>query len=144
MDISTYKDYEIGLSAGYFTIEGVTGTFDTYKKAAEKIDRLVSAESKTGFPVKVVNSMLEVGKITSINREEGKVWFSHDDGRRSIEEITGYRRKPRFFAANEANLALVKKDEELTKQILKLESERSELDHSLTEPLTFGIKEGNK
>jgi len=139
MEISTYRGYKITFEdwRGEFAIENVSGNYEKYKEATAKVDRLIKAESKEGFPMNVITGSMIAGKITSINREEDAAWFTNVKGDREKKRLTQYNYKPNFYQVNEENLALVKRYNEIGASINRLQTEREQLPKQLTEPINF-------
>jgi len=145
MKVATYKGYDIEFEdwRGYFTINGISGSFDKYKSATAKIDIVSKAEVKKNFPIDVISSDMKVGKLTSYNKVEKDAWFSPDKGRRGKECLVGYSGVARFFAANSNNLSAVHKYHELSNEIARLNKEQRKLEEALTEPIVLDMEMTN-
>jgi len=141
MKVATYKGYDIEFEdwRGEFIINGISGYFDRYKNATAKIDLVVKAESKKDFPIDVVTSSMQIGKITSYNIVEKTAWFSPDKGRRSRVRLVSYSSKAMFFTANSNNLLATQRHHELANEISQLNAEQMKLEESLTEPLVLDM-----
>lgn len=139
MKISEYKGYEIVFQEtnGQFSIRGVQGWFDKYKDATAKIDRVIKAETNENYPMDVVKTTMQVGKITSYNKVTGEAQFSPSSGSRTKDRVIDYSGKPRFYKANEGNLALAKRHQKISEVINKLSVEQRRLEKALTEPIIF-------
>lgn len=143
MKVAEHKGYEIDFTeiSGKFSINGIAGSFEIYKDATAKIDRVVKAETKENYLIVAIRSNMKSGKITSYNNEQKEVWFTADEGSRSKERVIDYMGKPNFYQVNENNLKVIKEYLELEKFVRQLTQQQRNLEKQLTDPITFNKEE---
>jgi hypothetical protein len=145
--VGEYKGYKFIYDTDQktFAAENPQGEEVGTGKTQDEIEKLIDADIKQRhkFPITVIKSTynsLTLGKITSMNLSDGTFWFVSEQKERSKESV---RYGSNFYLANETNLAIVAKVQELRKQIDALEKEIRETKMTLTEPITqqyFGIE----
>jgi len=143
MKLKDYKGYTIEVAEydGEFSITETEYRYPTLKQAEAKIDAIISAENKAGFPLEAIknfswSTIAEPVTILSKNSEDKSVWYRDSKGNRHKEDIS----KPleaKFFKDNNANKEAIARYRELNAQINKLEKERSAI--KLTDPINFNL-----
>jgi len=146
MEFTTYKEIKIMVEReGQFTAEGIKGWYDTFDKVKRQIDKVLKAETSKNFPIEVISSDMQVGRITSMNTYTGYCWFVRVGGRRSgersKEQTIDYRGQPKFFTPNEANIKIIQRYREIEEAVSVLSKEQRTLEKGLTEPIVFPTTE---